>query len=196
MLSFSVERTQQALQYLVDSPYAVRHINKLRVAVDKPRAMPFRAECETLNELLVVGRQSRSAMEKLIEIAEFKRSTRGTYQREFMAKKRERERKVIRIECLIADRTLSLDERVLALNRQYEVWGQERESFLRKRAPTSWKSRNKAISDFWMFRDRELDQKIVTLEQRHEIRRKVPATFWAHPQTVMGQKLVEALSKR
>ena len=196
MLRFDIERTQQALQYLVDSSYAGRHITKLRAAVARPRALPFRDECEVLNELLVVGRQSLCAMEKLIEVAEFKRSTRGSYQREFMARKRERERKIVRIESLLSEKTLSLDERMLIITKQHAAWNHEKEAFLREQSPAGWKERNKAISDFWAKKDRELDQKLRALEHP-EVHRKTPTyRHWAAPKTLLGEKLASALNRR
>ena len=195
-ISYDVRRTQQALQYLVDSPYGMRHITKLKAMVDKPRALPFREECEPLNELLVIGRQNRDALEKLIDVVQYKRSSRGSYQREFMATKRARERKVIQLECLLRGKNLTLDERNLVLKQYYETWRSMKEEMIATREPASWAEKNELIAEFWAEVDAGLDKKLARAreqEQRTATRRHVVHAAWQNPKTVLGQKLAEKL---
>jgi hypothetical protein len=98
MLRYDIERARTAVQYLVDSPYFKHHVKRLRNVVSRPRALPFDGDSETLNELLVLGRQNLEAMENLISVAEFKRGAKGSYMSGFMRAKRERDRKLILIE--------------------------------------------------------------------------------------------------
>lgn len=197
-MEYNLVRAREAVQFLVDSPYGTRHIARIKSLVDKPRSTPFRDEAETLNELLVIGRQSKEALLKLIDVAEFKRRTRGSYQREFMATKRQRERKVLQIEGFVQNRTLSLDERVLALQQQYQRWNTEKTAFLATRTPLEWASRNKAIGEFWAKVDAELDRKIILAREQEERvvhRKKVIHQSWLKPAGQLGEKLFDALQQ-
>lgn len=196
-LQFDVERTQKALQFLVDSPYGVRHINRIKSLVPKPRALPFREEAEPLNELLVIGRQSTQALEKLVDVVLFKRRTRGGYQREFMAAKRLRERKVIQLECLVQEKNLSLDERQHVLTAQYQRWAQEKAAYLGQYGDMEWMERNAAIKEFWSRVDKDLERKLRFAREREEqsVRRKQEVHVWSRPRGVLGEKLLGALER-
>jgi hypothetical protein len=122
MVAYDLERARKAVQFLVDSSYFAHHIKKLRSTVHKPRSMPFKDDSEVLNELLTIGRQNLQAMENLIQVAEIKRDDRNAYQRQYMAAKRQRDRKVIELEEVMVGKRLSVDERAKVLLRQYGVW--------------------------------------------------------------------------
>lgn len=194
-MEYNLDRARQALQFLVDSPYGARHIDRIKSLVQKPRAVPFRDEAEVLNELLVVGRQSPEALIKLIDVAEFKRRTRGSYQREFMATKRLRERKVIQLECLLRERTLSLDERNLLLQKQHQQWNAEKASFLSGHGELEWAERNKVIREFWSKVDAELDRKLEIARRQERVvhRKTVVHPGWFKPAGQLGEKLLSAL---
>lgn len=166
MLRYDVERARQAVQYLVDDPYFKHHVKRLLNTVIRPRAMPFKDEAETLNELLVVGRQNREAMDNLIAMAQFKRDAKGSYMSSFMRAKRERDRKLIQIEELSAGHKLPLDERVHLLRKAHDKWGQEREQHKLYCAQKyreqfgkepEWAHKNAFVKDFWANKDMELD---------------------------------------
>jgi hypothetical protein len=196
-IRYDVTRTQQALQFLVDSPYGSRHIQRIKALVEKPRALPFQDEADSLNELLVIGRQSRDVLDKLIDVVEYKRRNRGSYQRDFMATKRARERKVIQLESILRDKSLNLDERVLVLKQYYEQWGKAKEEFIVAREPASWMERNEVIREFWAGIDKELDKKLATAREQQErvvTKKQVVHTSWfREPTTLLGQKLKEAM---
>lgn len=198
-LEYDVTRVQQALQFLVDSPYGVRHINRIKAVVAKPRACPFRADAEPLNELLVIGRQSPEALIKLIDVVEYKRRSRGSYQRDFMATKRARERKVIELEARLQGKNLTLDERNLVLQKQYQVWGIEKRDYIDSHAPETWLERNEVIREFWAEADAQLDRKLAHARNQEErvVRRKtVFHRAWGQPTSVLGEKLAGALQSR
>jgi hypothetical protein len=194
---YDVARVQQALQFLVDSPYGMRHVQRIKALVEKPRAMPFQDEADSLNELLLVGRQSRETLNKLIDVVEFKRRSRGNYQRDFMATKRARERKVIQLESLLRGKNLTLDERNLVLRQYYETWTKQKNGFIIGREPASWPERNEVIREFWMSVDKTLDQRLAAAreqEARVVHRKQTFTTSWTKPRGVLGEKLMEALS--
>lgn len=174
MLKYDVERAKAAVQFLVDSPYVKHHVKKLRNTVARPRSLPFSEDAEVLNELLVIGRQSKLAMENLIDVADFKRKAKTPYMNAFMAAKRARERKVVDIEEVSLGRKLTLDERLELIRRTRERWSKERE--LHKEACTAqyrmhfqkdpnWQQSNQFIKDFWMLKDVELDVLLRKAEQ-------------------------------
>lgn len=197
-LQYDVKRTQQALQFLVDSPYGVRHINRLKALVPKPRALPFKAEAEPLNELLVIGRQNWDAFVKLLDVVQFKRRSRGSYQREFMAAKRLRERNVIQLECLLREKNLSLDERAQVLSEQYQKWTMEKQAYLAAYADAEWLERNAAIREFWANVDQDLERKLRIARDREErnVRRKQEVHVWSHPKSQLGEKLAQAFQAK
>ena len=199
MIEYNVERVRQAVQYLVDSSYFLHHTKKLRSTVKKKRSLPFRDEAECLNELLVVGRQSEPAMEALIEVAAFKRPGRNDYQREFMAAKRRRDRKVLDLEAILVGRNLGLDERNQVLLRQYDVWNKEKAALLDQLGEVDWTERNAAIRDFWAKKEAEVDALIEegkkALPQKTVARKRV-VVVEQEPAGVLGTKLKSALKDR
>jgi sporulation protein YlmC with PRC-barrel domain len=198
MIEYNAERVREAVQYLVDSSYFLHHTKKLRSTVKKKRSMPFKDDAECLNELLVVGRQSEAAMEALIEVAAFKRPGRNDYQREFMAAKRRRDRKVLELEEALVGRPLGLDERNSVLLRQYDIWNKEKGELLGKLGDAEWNERNSAIREFWVAKEKEIDA--LTEEAKRSIQKTVQRkrVVVVEPQPVgqLGNKLKEALKDR
>ena len=199
MIEYDAERVRAAVQYLVDSSYFLHHTKKLRSTVKKKRSLPFREDAECLNELLIVGRQSEAAMEALIEVAAFKRPGRNDYQREFMAAKRRRDRKVIELEESLVGRQLGLDERNAVLLKQYDIWNKEKNSVLEQLGDAEWADRNAAIRDFWARKEAEVDALIIeakkSLSQKSVTRKRV-VVVETKSAGVLGDKLKEALQDR
>lgn len=199
MIEYNAERVRQAVQYLVDSSYFLHHTKKLRSTVKKKRSMPFKDDAECLNELLVVGRQSEPAMEALIEVAAFKRPGRNDYQREFMAAKRRRDRKVLELEEALVGRQLGLDERNQVLLRQYDIWNKEKADMLAKLGEVDWAEKNAAIKEFWSAKESEVDALTAeakkSLAQKSVARKRV-VVVEQQPSTQLGSKLKEALQDR
>lgn len=190
-----MDRARRAVQYLVDSSYFLHHIKKLRSTVEKPRALPFRDDAEPLNELLVIGRQNLKAMENLIKVAEAKRDDRNAYQRQFMAAKRQRDRKVIALEELMAGQRLSLDERNKALLRQYDIWNKEKDKAVAKMPGLSWTDRNERIRAFWADKEAEIDALIEEAKRSGPVHRRRVYTVRPEPKGAVGKALKEALQK-
>lgn len=158
MIQYDRERAKQAVQHLVDSSYFSHHLRKLRGALLKPRSLPFRGDFEVLNELLVIGRQSAEAFNNLIQLAEFKRDGgKVSYQRDYMAAKRQRDRKVIALEEAMTGKKLAMEQRRMLLLKQYAVWNKEKEQLLESIKTASWASRNEAVRDFWQRKEHEID---------------------------------------
>lgn len=196
MIKYDLQKARLAVQYLVDTSYFVHHLRKLRSTVDKPRAMPFKGETEVLNELLVIGRQSREAMENLIKVAEFKRDDKNDYQRKFMAQKRQRDGKVIKLEEMLQGKKLGLDERKDVLLKQYAVWNKERDAFIKSLGDVSWTDRNASIREFWQRKEDEIDALIDEAgraQEKHKRRKYAVVVPKPEPKTVIGQKLKRAL---
>jgi hypothetical protein len=199
MITYDLNRARLAVQYLVNTSYFNHHLRKLRTTLAKPRALPFKDELEVLNELLVIGRQNREAMENLIKVAEFKRDDKNEYQRRFMAAKRQRDLKVIKLEELMQGKKLTLDERKDVLLKQYGVWHKERDKLVKKLGDASWADRNAAIRQFWEAKEAEVDA--LTTEARnaqehHKKRKYTVVVSKPEPKSALGQKLKKALDKR
>lgn len=165
-MKYDPMRARLAVQFLVDSPYFHHHIVKLRSALRRPRSLPFKDSAEVLNELLVIGRQSPDALENLIEVAESKRSNRNEYQRDYMAKKRQRERHAIELEEVRQGRSLSLDERIQVLHSYQQAWNARKGALLSSYGDIAWLERNRITREFWDRIDAELVDRIEELSAR------------------------------
>jgi hypothetical protein len=196
MISYDLVRARQAVQFLVDSSYFHHHIKKLRTTVEKPRSMPFKDDAEVLNELLTIGRQNVAAMENLIGVAEFKRSSKNDYQRNYMAAKRQRDRKVYELEELMTGKALTQDARTKVLRRQYEVWNKEKDANLKGLGEIAWTERNDATRQFWERKERELDALIVEAKANGPVKRKYRVVVAKEPKTEFGKALVSAVTPR
>lgn len=210
MIKHDTNRIKAAVQYLVDSSYFKHHVRKLHSAVQRPRALPFKDEAEVLNELLLVGRQNREAMENLIKLAEFKRDDHNEYQRKFMAQKRQRERRIIAIEEILLGKTYTPEEARKALLKQYDQWNKEKAAHIEQcrmsyyqqfGQEASWEQRNQFIREFWALKDMELDmmeeeaQRIR--EQMAVKKRRIVVTPVERKWTpIIAQKLGEVLDRR
>lgn len=194
MIEYDLAKARLAVQFLVDSSYFHHHIKKLRTTVEKPRSMPFKDDAEVLNELLVIGRQNVAAMENLIGVAEFKRSDKNEYQRNYMAAKRQRDRKVYELEELMTGKALSQDARTKVLSRQYEVWNKEKTAYLKAQGELAWSERNEATRQFWERKEHELDALIVEAKANGPIKRKYRVVVDKEPKTAFGKALVSAVA--
>jgi len=193
MISYDLTRARRAVQFLVDSSYFHQHVRKLRSTVTKPRAMPFKDESEVLNELLVVGRQSAQAMENLIEVAQIKRDDRNEYQRQYMAAKRQRDRKIIEFEERVLGKKLGPEAKIQVLQRQYDTWNRERDALLKSMGNVSWADRNERLKDFWARKEREFDALIEEAKVSGPVKRKRIVQVAAKPSTAFGEKLTKAI---
>lgn len=172
-MKYNPERARRAVQFLVDSPYFHHHVVKLRGALRRPRSLPFKGEAEPLNELLVIGRQNADALENLIEVAESRRSNRNDYQRDYMAKKRERERHAVELEEALSGEPLSLEARVDVVRRYSHAWNARKAAFLAKHGDLPWLERNKLIRDFWEEVNAELVARLSTAKPVRRHRRTI-----------------------
>lgn len=195
MIEYDLARARLAVQFLVDSSYFHHHIKKLRTTVEKPRSMPFKGDAEVLNELLIVGRQNPAAMENLIGVAEFKRSSKNDYQRNYMAAKRQRDRKVFELEELMTGKSLTQEARNKVLRRQYEIWNKEKTAYLKELGEVAWAERNEATRKFWERKEHELDALITEAKASGPIKRKYRVVVAKEPKTAFGKALVSAVAK-
>lgn len=197
MVQYDVARARKAVQHLVDTSYFSHHLRKLRSSLDKPRSLPFRGEVEFLNELLVVGRQSPEAFENLIKLAEFKRDGGKTsYQRDYMAAKRQRDRKVIKLEETMTGKKLSLEERRHLLLRQYAVWNKERDRLMQSVQDRSWAQRNEAVREFWQRKEHEIELLQAEAGQQPVKRHKRYKVDAPKKPTAMREAFGKVLDKR
>lgn len=203
-MDYDVDRARKAVQFLVDTSFFSTVVAKLKKFVEKPRAFPYKADKEPLNELLKIGRQDRGALERLIAIAEFKRddgvNRKQAYQREFMAKKYARDSKAIKLEEMLQGKKLNLEERRQLLVKQYDVWNKEKAEYLQMHGDLSWKERNTCIADFWQIKDNELDQLLEEAgkaQVKHELNKKKRVVVVNPPkETAIKQALKKALDRR
>lgn len=195
MIQYDPQRAKSAVQFLVDSSYFHHHVKKLRNTVEKPRSLPFKEDAEVLNELLVIGRQNVTAMENLIAVAEFKRSGKNDYQREYMAAKRKRDRKVFELEELMSGKPLNQTMRTKVLKHQYSVWNKERDQFLSQKRDMQWAQKNEAIRAFWERKEAELDALIAEAKVSGPIKRKYKVDVAKTPKTGFGKALANAIKK-
>jgi hypothetical protein len=207
-MDYNLQRAKQALEFLTETPYFTHYTKRLKTLLGRPRALPYRDESEPLNELLIIGRQNPQALDNLLNAVQFKRSDRSSYQREYMAAKRGRERKVVQLESLLRGRDLSLDERNEVLLKQYEIWNREKEAFLVERiqqhteqfgeAP-DWLSRNTYTKHFWEAKESELDallQEATRTLAKGAVKRKRLVIVEKPKDTVMREKMLALLDKR
>jgi hypothetical protein len=130
---YDIPRATQAVQFLVDDPYAVARYKSLRKAITQPRRLPNKDEAEVLNELIKIGRQSPVALEKLIALAEFKRNLDSrSYMASFMSSSRRRVKETLQIEMTMLGQTYTPDERIEAGQRIKSQWASEKEAILVK----------------------------------------------------------------
>jgi Arc/MetJ family transcription regulator len=172
MIDYNIDRARDAVQYLVTSPYFAQHIRKIVTNVENPSGSPFEDDLSILNELVVVGRQNRKALDNLLQIVHNKRSDKADYQREFMAAKRKRDRKVVHLEEAVTGRALNLDERRELLLKQYVEWNAEREKLLSTLTSAEWDERNAALREFWQRKEEALDQMLMDLTAVNSDRKK------------------------
>lgn len=196
MVTYDRTRLRLAVQLLVDSSYAHHHIKRLRSTVPRPRSLPFSKEVEVLNELLIVGRQNLSAMEALIELAESKRDTKNDYQRDYMATKRRRDRKVLQLEELMVGAAIPHTQQLSVLQHQYSVWKREKDTLLASLGNSSWHDRNEKLREFWQTKEGELDALIEEAKVRGPVRRRKVIHIKRQPKSDFGQKLASALDRR
>jgi hypothetical protein len=192
-ISYDLDRAKQAVQFLASSSYFSKHLTKLRTALRRPRALPFKGDTEFLNELLVIGRQSASAFENLVHVAETKREDRNDYQRKFMADKRRRDRKVLELEALLTGVEVSFDERLRVLQRQYQVWNRQKQAMLSECAAMTWAGRNEQVRTFWLAKEDELDE-LLEEARKGPVRRAT--VYYVAPKTVVGNALAKAAGGR
>lgn len=195
MITYDHGRAKQAVQYLVDSSYFRHHVTKLRNTVEKPRALPFKGESEALNELLIIGRQNLQAMENLISVAEYKRGNKNDYQREYMAAKRQRDRKVLQLEELMSGKAVLPEHRAKVIAQQYKVWNKERDVVVKANAERNWNERNQAIKQFWEAKEAEIDALIEEAKASGPVKRKRVVVVKQQPKTAFAEKLANALKK-
>lgn len=195
MIAYDKDRARAAVQYLVDSSYFRHHVTKLRNMVERPRSLPFKGEAEALNELLSIGRQNPEAMENLISVAEFKRSNKNDYQREYMAAKRKRDRKVLLLEELMSGRPVPKELRPKVIEHQYTVWNRERDVLLKRNADASWSDRNEKLRAFWAQKESEVDALIEEAKASGPVRRKRVVVVKQEPRTAFGKALANAIKK-
>lgn len=203
MVEYDVARTKQAVQMLVHVSHFDDYVKTLKKHVAKPRAMPYKGDKEVLNELLKIGRQDVGALDRLIEVARFKRDDKNTkaveYQRQFMAAKRQRDLKAIHFEEMMKGKKLSLEERRKLLLKQYEVWNKEKDQFLATQGDVSWKERNTLIREYWKMKEEELDDLIKeaqSAQAKHELHKNKRVVEVPPKPTVMRQAMKKALDKR
>lgn len=197
MIAYDKSRAKQAVQFLVDSSYFHHHVTKLRNTVEKPRALPFKDDAETLNELLLIGRQNLQAMENLIAVAEYKRTNKNDYQRQYMAAKRQRDRKVLLLEELMSGKPVAKEHRKAVLEHQYVVWNKERDALLKRNTDADWTKRNQLLKSFWDSKELELDGLIEEARKSGPVKRsaKRVVVVKQEPKTAFGKALANAVKK-
>jgi hypothetical protein len=195
MITYDKARARLAVQFLVDSSYFHHHVTKLRNTVEKPRSLPFKDDSEPLNELLLIGRQNTQAMENLIAVAEYKRTNKNDYQREYMAAKRQRDRKVLVLEELMSGKPVAKEYRKAVLEQQYKVWNKERDVLLKRNNEADWNARNALLRKFWETKELELDGLIEEAKRTGPVKRKRVVVVKQEAKTPFGKALANALKK-
>lgn len=199
MLEYNVQRATQAVQYLVEYEYASAKIKKLRSCVKRARVMPFKGDEEMLNELLVVGRQSEDAMEKMISIVLYKRKSQNAKQASFMSTKRWRFKMVIGAYEAITNEKLTIEQAQEKLVEASERWNLERDQHVALckleyarsfRTAAGWQQKNKFIKDYW-------ETLQMTLQQAFDEATKIKQQRAANQQTmVVVKKPIDSLAQK
>jgi hypothetical protein len=156
-MEYNVERAKAAMNYLVRSQYYAQTWRKVVAAAQRGRSEPFTGEQETLNELVVIGRQNMQALENLYEVVKSKRHDKNDYQRQFMAAKRRRDGKAVKLQEAVGGARMTYEERREFLLSKYAEWHKARDKMLAQTPELEWDDRNAKIRDFWDAVERDLD---------------------------------------
>jgi hypothetical protein len=159
-MEYNVERAKVAINYLLTQKYYAQLWRKIVAASQKPNLNSFEGEQETLNELVLIGFQNKKALDNLYEVIKSHRSDKADYQREFMATKRRRDAKAVRVEELITNKKLSHEERRLFLLERYSSWNKGRDEVIAQYDELTWDQRNEIIKEYWVLIDQGLDLSI------------------------------------
>lgn len=167
MVEYNVNRAVAAVQYLVTDQYYSRHVRKLWSTVQRKRALPFKGELETLNELVVLGRQDPNALKALLSLAEFKRTDSNEKQRLFMAAKRKRQATYIAVYEKLNGEKVSLERRREILMKQQEEWDAGRNEYVKENSihyqakygeKPGWDQTNEMKREYWLMVDAQLNK--------------------------------------
>lgn len=156
-MEYNVERAKAAINYLATLTYYAQVWRKIVAAAARPDSEPFTGEQEVLNELVHIGRQHKKALANLYELLKSKRSDKTDYQREFMANKRRRDNKAIKLEEAMIGRKLVLEERQAFLTTKYIHWNKQRDAILQNHSDVSWEERNDILKAFWAEEEMKID---------------------------------------
>lgn len=165
MINYNVDKAVKAVQYLVTDQFYARRVRKLWNTVAKKRSLPFKDDEEPLNELVIVGRQDEKALQALLSLAEYKRTDKNEYQRQFMAAKRKRQALYVEVYEKLNGEKASLEKRREILIRQQEEWDRERDEYVAENSqryretygedPT-WTQTNEMKREYWAIVDARL----------------------------------------
>ncbi|MFZ6731950.1 hypothetical protein ACO0LG_08535 [Undibacterium sp. Ji42W] len=206
-VNYNVARATAAVQFLVNDSYAASRYKKLRSAVARPFVLPFKEEKEVLNELVLIGRQSPLALEKLIAIAEFKRNVDDkTYMATLMAAQRRRVKDALFVEQTMAGVKYTHEERYEAERRIRTNWSNERAMLLEQETkkheekfgePLPYETRREIIKLFWDRIDTllvRLKKEAVEKSEQVRVAKKYKVEVDKHiPETEVARKLTAAL---
>ena len=133
-------------------------------------------------------------MENLIAVAEVKRGDRNDYQRQYMAAKRARDRRVIALEEVMTGKPQTVEMRLELLQRQYATWNKEKAQFLAQFKDLSWEDRNLRTKEFWDRKEAEIEALMEVAQSRGSpLKRK--RVVQVAPTTDFGTKLSRAVRR-
>jgi hypothetical protein len=135
-------------------------------------------------------------MEALIALAESKRGGKSDYQREYMATKRRRERKVLLLEELMTGKPVPKAQQADVIKHQNAVWSREKEALLDRLGDLPWAARNDRLRAFWDRKERELDALIAEARDSGPVKRRRVVRVRPQPKSAFGQQLAGALDRR
>jgi hypothetical protein len=171
--TFEPERLRQAFGYLVHTPYFSHRMRTIENHLARFDSLPFEGDAVCLNDLLLLGRQSESSMNTLIEAARLLRATevgdRNGYQKVFMRDKRRRESLAVALYEKQGACTLSPVEREAFLAGVRRAWIAQRDAYVARwikgleshgKSP-SHEEKLECTKRFWVELDAILDGKQV-----------------------------------
>jgi hypothetical protein len=170
----------ETVNFLVTDPSASRHYEALLAVLKVSHLqIKFTGEMAGLNPLLDMYRDDPSALQRVIELVDDKRTKRGweplqkvengfdrnQYQREFMHQKRNREKRIADIENMSRPEKDKLigQARIEFIRRHSNTWKKRRDALLaaaRKEhgGPLSQDQMKRVLEQFWETIDQELDE--------------------------------------
>lgn len=196
-------RIAAGLSLLVNARDYTKRVRQIAAVIEDwdDTPMLFGGALEPLNALIDVGLADRQALERLLDLAQRKRSgipqaRRVDYQRGLMREKRDRLYRAVELEELVRGSPLKGEARAKYMRETQGRWMAERNAFIAAKGNLSWKERNVAANEYWQQVDaqlaRDLGEAKRVLEHKPMKRKRVVKVVRPKPVTALSKAFDKA----